>query len=162
MMGRHLIRRSSLAVVALTSAALASEAPLQSMVNPEAVEALSSLSAKAAFMAAGFGLVAGILILLWGICNINYWVARLVTGEGRKQNQTASTPAPAVSAPVTPQADQARLVAILTAAAYEAIGKPVRVVRFLPTTHQAVDWTMQGRMANHASHKFSTTTRIHK
>lgn len=77
---------------------------------------------------------------------------------GRLLRSLQTTPAvPAVSAPVQPQQQtpaptgihpgltEQHLLVLLTAAAHEALGSPVRIAKFRPLAARDLNWSAQGR-----------------
>lgn len=115
----------------------------------------SSLGAQTEFMLYGLALVMGVLTLLWGVCNLNYLIAKLVAGK--KPNTTPNMPklqaAPMADMQATAVGPETRLVAILAAAATEALGQSVRIVRFNPVHTSDATWVIQGRASHHSSHQ---------
>lgn len=57
-----------------------------------------------------------------------------------------------VATTIHPGLADEKLVAILSAAAHEALGKPVSVVTFRPIDGMDRTWTVQGRVGLHTSH----------
>lgn len=64
--------------------------------------------------------------------------------------QDKDTPVPAS---IHPGLTNEKLIAILTVAAAEVVGKPVTVVRFRSSGSMHWHWSVEGRAALHASHK---------
>lgn len=96
----------------------------------------------------------GVLLLLWGVCNVNYLIARIFTPAVKETKAVAKVAAAAVpDLNATSVGPESRLIAILTAAATEALGESVRVVRFDLSHHTDATWSMQGRSTHHLSHK---------
>lgn len=99
------------------------------------------------FVLMGLGVVIGTLVLLAILTTI---MGRMfIVVEAKKSASSKARPAaPAVNAPVAAQEDE-ELVAVLTAAAYETLGKPVRIIRFAPTE---TSWSAGSRTESHQSH----------
>lgn len=115
----------------------------------------NSVQEQANFMLWGLFLVLGILSLLWGVCNVNYAIARWVESLGKSKK--TEIPAPATQeVPATQQnavEDTHRLIVLLTAAAQETLGAPIRIVHFKNVQGPFCSWASHGRSAHHSSHQ---------
>lgn len=66
------------------------------------------------------------------------------TDEPDRETTTAQT-TPAAPPGIHPGLTDQQLVALLTAAAYEVVGNPVRIKMFRPLTAKDYNWVAQGR-----------------
>ena len=97
------------------------------------------------FVLSGLGVVIGTLILLAVLTMI---MGKLFIVFNKSGNQPVKA-MPASSQNTKKSEDEEELVAVLTAAAWETLGKPVRIIRFAPSESQ---WYAEGRKESHQSH----------
>lgn len=98
-----------------------------------------------------------VMLVLGGLSLICVMVARLLRAVAAPVTDMQQPHAPAAIAAVTPglhplMSDQ-ELIVVLTAAAVEALGTPVRVERFKPLDAKDLGWTTQGRADLLHSHR---------
>lgn len=98
--------------------------------------------------------VVGMTVVFSGLLLINWFIALL----GKLMNAKAApeevvlAAAPAQATP-TPAESDAKTVAVITAAAFAAVGRPVRVQRITFINHNTISaWAERGRVSIHGSH----------
>lgn len=130
--------------------------------NPSAGELIE-------FQLTGLLVVFVVLGAITALCMFSSWLLKVFLPAqyyGKAAPATVSKAAPVTPAPkvvsaapaaaveVAPSGlSQEKLLAILTAAAYETIGAPVSVVSFRPVSSSDSLWSVQGRVSHHSSHK---------
>ena len=113
----------------------------------------SSVFEMLKFIFTSLSVVLSVLILLWGVCKVNYLIARIFSKPKESKAVSKVEVAPMADLKATVAGPETRLIAILTAAANEALGQSVRVVHFDLSHTTDATWAMQGRSTNHFSHK---------
>ncbi len=100
------------------------------------------------------GILIGVVLVLVGFVSI-VLARKLCTGGEQAAAKATPAPQPPVlnqhaGTPVAPAPSANALIAVLAAAAYEALGQPVRIVmvRSVPDA-----WSLSGRNTLQASHK---------
>ncbi|MDR0518231.1 MAG: hypothetical protein LBH25_14445 [Fibromonadaceae bacterium] len=105
------------------------------------------------FQFSGFLVVVAILSGLWALIGVLGYVLKSL---GLGKAQASGTPAPvaptALGQTIHPGLGNEQFVAIISAAAAHALGKPVNVVKFKPLNTMDWTWAIQGRVSLH-SHK---------
>lgn len=92
----------------------------------------------------------GMTVVFAGLLLINGFISLLARLFVQKEPPAETLPARAV---VTPDSPDAVTMAVITAAAVAAVGRPVRVQRITFINHNTISaWAERGRVSIHGSH----------
>jgi Na+-transporting methylmalonyl-CoA/oxaloacetate decarboxylase gamma subunit len=96
----------------------------------------------------------GMTVVFTGLLLINWFIALLarLLRAAEKPAEAAPVPVPAQASPALGEVEPAT-VAVITAAAVAAVGRPVRVQRITFINHNTISaWAERGRVSIHGSH----------